>query len=199
MTRLLFVGDGARDEAILPPLVSTILNACLTPEFDAWARLNSAGRGYDRKLRYQILRARDRDCVGVVAVVDQDKDRQGRRLRSLRQSRDEFKMQHRYVPTAVGEAIPHGEAWLIDDPKAVRSGMGLATDTEVPAWRERDDCKSLLETLHAGCPRRNDSARQIWANIAAEIDPARFLHPGETGFEAFAADVRAELAGAITG
>lgn len=198
MTKLLFVGDGERDKAMLPPMVARILGAPVEPEFDSWARLNDGGRGYGRRLRYQMIRARDRACSGVVAVVDRDRDRRGNRIRSLCESRDAEKLKVNYTPTAVGEAIPHGEAWLLDDPKAVRTGMQLPTDAEVPRWRERDNCKSILEAIFEACPRCADEPLAVWADIASNIDPVRYQHSRDTGFEAFQADVGTELLGAVS-
>ena len=44
MICLFFVGDGARDEATVPPLVRTILQIDFSTLFQPWARLHAAER-----------------------------------------------------------------------------------------------------------------------------------------------------------
>jgi hypothetical protein len=81
MIRLLFVGDGERDAATNPHLVSTIIGAPVAPATTGWPRLSRAGSGYDRKLLFAIRTARHTGLDGVVATVDRDKSRRWDRLR----------------------------------------------------------------------------------------------------------------------
>ncbi len=52
--RLLFVGDGERDAATVPHIVARILDTQVEPVTQHWARLNGAGRGYQKKVRFAV-------------------------------------------------------------------------------------------------------------------------------------------------
>ena len=190
MIRLQLVGDGPLDDAILPPLVENLLETKIEPRFKAWRdiRLHS-GRGYGKKLRYMIRRVMaDSGLQGVIAVVDRDKDRKGQRIRELREIREGERS--RGVPAAVGEAIPHGEAWLLDDWEAVKSVLELAADASVPA---DGTPKEILTSLHSQSNRASELRRDVWGEIARQVQLRSCRHSGKTGFKAFADDVAAEL------
>ena len=59
----------------VPRLVKKILARSVREDVRHWSRLNSAGSGSDRKLRFAIRQARDVGAAGVVATVDRDRDR----------------------------------------------------------------------------------------------------------------------------
>lgn len=194
MIRLLFVGDGKRDAATVPPLVETILDTEIDPETRIWARLHASGRkGYDRKLVYALLQARDLGVPGVVATVDSDKEPKGKRLRSLQKGRISDREKRPPLPTALGEAVPHGEAWLFDDPAAVRTTLRLSDDLEIPTLRETRDPKKMLNKLCKQSPRAQDPPPEVLAEIAKCVDPARCSHAKQSGFLAFTKEVHSEL------
>ena len=89
---------------------------------------------------------------------------------------------------------PHVEAWLIDDAVAVREGLSLEPDAEVPNVRRCRYPKDTLEELHSSSPRADDSSQDVWGDIARGLDRARCAHGAETGLEAFAEDLIAEMA-----
>ena len=190
--RLLFVGDGARDAATVPRLVERFLGVPVHEETRPWARLHR-GRGYRAKLRFALKQAQVSQSDGLVATVDADKDRQDRRLRELKAAGDEHRSASPAFPTTLGRAIPHGEAWLLDDPSAVKNVLGLLSSTEIPTVTTRGDCKSILEGLWRGSDRTKESPTIIWAEIARQVDPQRSNHRHETGFEDFLDEVRREL------
>ena len=133
MIRILFVGDGPADEVTTPPLVRTILEReDVRAEARAWARLHAAGRGYDRKLLFALRAARAGGLSGVVATIDQDRSAGRERLRSLEAARVRDRQTDPPLPAALGCADPHAEAWLLDDPVAVRSVLRLPGDARVP-------------------------------------------------------------------
>src|SRR5436305_6917758 len=114
---LLFVGDGPRDEAVVPRLVERILNVDVTGEFEPWKELHlhGSGKGLGKKLLYMLRRARDRGAAGVVATVDADKFTKKDKLTDLKGARNKDRESGHTTPAALGEAIPHLEAWLLDD------------------------------------------------------------------------------------
>ena len=129
MIRLLFVGDGERDAAMNPPLVEVLTGAEVEATTRPWARLNV--RGYDRKLRFAIRQARDEGLQGVVATIDRDKSSGHDRLRELKAGRTRDRETAPPLPAALGAANPHAEAWLLDDPVAVRTVLGLDNDAAI--------------------------------------------------------------------
>ncbi|HEV7224363.1 MAG TPA: hypothetical protein VGN42_16760 [Pirellulales bacterium] len=132
MIHLFFVGDGPRDGATLPPLVERILGAEVSVTFREWRPLHLRGKGgYGGKLQFIIRAARDAGASGLVAVVDRDKDPRRRRLRDLAAGRAGDRASAPPFPTALGEAVPHVEAWLLDDLAAVRQSLRLAVAIEI--------------------------------------------------------------------
>ena len=124
MSLILFVGDGVRNAATVPPIVKRILNTEFSSLTRNWAHLHGAGKGYQKKVRFAVLQALDAGAKGLIAVVDRDRAQRDR-LKRLREARDDDRMQKPPFPTAFGEANPHGEAWLLDDPQAIREALRL--------------------------------------------------------------------------
>ena len=193
MIKLFFVGDGPRDEAVVPHLVAKILALdALQSGFSPWASLHKKSKGYARKLRFAIRQARDQNALGLVATVDSDESGRSGRLNQLRDGRDEDRQSAPPFPTALGEAIPHLEAWLIDDPVAVCAALHLAADATVLTVRQTKDPKSTINELSR---HRADFENVVDAleQIARRVEPSRCAHEAETGFKAFVADVKHEL------
>lgn len=192
--KVLIVADGPRDEASLPPLIEAILGRKINFEFESWVRIHhrGSGRGYDRKLRFSIGHARSRGLNGLICVVDRDKDRAGHRERDLKTTRDAERQAGRQFPIAFGVAVPHVDVWLLDDPVAVRQGLGLASDAEVINIRRAKAPKDELDKLIK--PNEAEQIVDALKAIAARVDPKRSAHANETGFESFADDCRRELA-----
>jgi hypothetical protein len=195
MMYLLFVGDGERDAVTVPRLVERIVEVPVREEARPWARLHGAGKGYGRKLAFAMRQAKDLGTSGLVAVVDADRDPKRGRLRALREARDAERQVAPPFPTAIGEAVPHGEAWLLDDAVAVRQALQLADDMDVPTVRKTKDPKGVLDGLWKQSRRARESALLLLADVARLVDPSRCRHVAETGYQAFAEDVRNELRG----
>ncbi len=201
MIRLRIVGDGERDAATLPPLVKGILGADFTAHATSWPRLHHAEKkikgfslkGHALKLVYLLTEARQAHFDGVVATVDADEPRRSEKLKQLKLAREADRSRAAPLPAALGEAIPHNEAWLLDDPVAVREGLRLPADTPIPNVRECADPKSRLEELHRQSPRAAEAPLDVWPHIAARVDAPRCNHKQETGFAAFIDEVNAEL------
>lgn len=200
MITLLFVGDGPRDEAMLPPLARTVLgcaDGAFAALFRAWRsiRLNQ-GSGFARKLAFAHDVGRDAGSRGVVAVVDRDTSG-GERLKEVRQARDDLAQRAARMPIALGAAIPHGEAWLLDDPVAVRKALGLPRDAGISSPHKAPDPKAELNRLWEASPRCRDNPGEPPAvalrAIAAELRIERCNQRDATGFRAFSEDVVAEL------
>ena len=193
MIRLLFVGDGERDAVTVPRLVERILGAEIREETERWARLHGTKPGYGRKVLYAIRQARDLGTGGLVATVDADRDREGRRLREMREARDAERTRSPAFPAALGQAIPHGEAWLLDDALAVRDAMKLPKEANVPTVRQAKNPKRALEDLLHASHRSGERPLEVWVDIASSIDLSRCAHASETGFAEFIIEVRREL------
>lgn len=193
MISLLFVGDGHRAAATIPRIVETILNSTVQDDFRPWARLHGSPRGYKRKLRYAYLQAQDIGVEGLVATVDCDNDRKGRKLKKLRQARRDERQESPHFPTALGEAVPHAEAWLLDDPVAVRNTLSLAPDAEVPNVRDVASPKNALDELISASDSANDVFMDVCRRVAQQLNPSRCVHARETGFKAFVSEVRDEI------
>jgi len=187
---LWFVGDGDLDGIMVPRLVERTLGVPVREEVRRWPRLH--GRGYEKKLRFATLQAEDGGAGGLVATVDADRNPE--RIRTLRAARDSQRTIAPSFPTALGQAEPHGEAWLLDDDVAVRTALRLPGDTEVPSVRHANTPKENLQRLHAMSTRAGEPLRDIYRDIAASVEIARCRRPRDTGFKSFADDVRAELA-----
>jgi hypothetical protein len=193
MIRLLFVGDGERDAATNPHLVTVITGLEVNPSHKAWTDLRLAGGGNDRKLLFAIRQARDEGLEGVVAAVDHDKSSGRDRLRVLVDARNKDRETAPGLPTAVGCAIPHAEAWLLDDAVAVRTVLRLDNRAAIPNVRRIDSPKEELGKLHAQSPRADEPIRTMLTEIAQSLVPNRCQHSKETGFEAFANDIEDEI------
>lgn len=198
MIRFLYVGDGERDRVVLPELVASVLGQAAASEFLPWARTHNHGSGHRRQIQFALRQARDLGCDGLVAVVDCDRAPARARLQQLQEGRAADRSTAAPFPTALGEARPHLEAWLLDDSAAVRIAMELPRDTQIPNVRKVSKPKAVLETLLESSPRRDERPTQVWAAIANCLEVTRCPHADETGLAAFADDVRSEL-GQLTG
>jgi len=191
---LLFVADGPRDEVTIPRLVETILNTKVEVSFLAWkgVRLNR-GSGYKRKLRFVLAKARDQELDGLVATVDCDKSPPGERQKLLREARDDDrkKIEITQMPAALGEAIPHAEAWLLDDEKAIREVLQIAGDQDISPVNRKNP-KDALNNLMMESGRQ-ETSMNLLQEIAANVDRGRCNHASETGFDAFVQEVQKEL------
>jgi hypothetical protein len=189
---LLFVGDGLLDAAVVPNIVATVTGSEVRADARHWARLHGSGKGYRKKLRFAVRQAQANKWQGLVATIDADRDGLNR-LRQLRDERVVLREAEQPYPVAIGCADPHLEAWLIDDPVAVRIGLALERDAPVPNVRDCASPKGALEQLHRNSPRNGDSRQDVWGEIAIELERNRCPHATETGFSAFAQDLTDEL------
>lgn len=193
MIHLLFVADGPRDEAVVPRVVERILGVPIRYEFTAWKEIRlHSGSGYERRLLYLLRRARERGASGVIATLDSDKERQRRRLSELRGARDKDRAQFAPIPAALGEGVPHLEAWLLDDAVAVRTALEAATDLVVPTVRTCTSPKETLNAIIRECKPDADILLLL-GSIASQMHPERCRHSGETGLKSFVDDVRHEF------
>ena len=186
------MGDGPRDGATVPHLVERLLNIAVRPDCRPWARLNDAGRGYGRKLRYAVRQAKSIKAHGVVLTVDTDKDRRREKLRALREGRDEELASSPPFPTVLGEATPHAEAWLQDDRVAVARALGVKAE-DVPNIAKTPSPKDALEALRKQGVLADAHIMDVLRAIARQVDPSRCEHAKHTGFHGFCEEVRREL------
>ena len=190
--RLLFVGDGEREAQTIPFLVERILDTPVEAEARNWARLHSsAGRGYDRKLLFSLRQARDLCVRGLVATVDRDTDKPFRRLNELKKGLTQDRKNNSEIPTALGEAVPHGEAWLLDDAAAVREVLGLSASVKISSVGKVDP-KSTLDDLISDSAFSSDHMTAL-RDIARAVDISRCPNAKKTGLDTFAEEVRTAL------
>ena len=187
--RLLFVGDGKRDAQTVPLLVEGILGIPIEPETRNWFRLH--GRGYDGKMLYSLRVARDRCVSGLVATVDRDRDKPYRRLKALENGLTQDREKNLEMPTALGEAAPHGEAWLLDDAVAVREALGLPSSLKIPAVGT-GGAKAKLNKLISESSHSPDHMTAL-REIARAVEVSRCKGAKKTGLAAFAEEVTSEL------
>jgi len=185
---LLFVGDGALDAVAVPPIVEGITGSQVHAASRGWARLHGSGKGYRKKLRFAVRQAQADALQGLVATVDADREGQSR-LGKLRDERQSLRREEGEYPVALGCADPHLEAWLLDDAVAVRAGLSLDAQANVPNLRDCPSPKGTLEGLHRASPRRGDRPLEVWPDIARALDRNRCPHRVQTGLDAFAEDL----------
>jgi hypothetical protein len=119
-------------------------------------------------------------------------EKKGRRLRVVLRAREADRALSPAIPTALGEAVPHGEAWLLDDAVAVRAALNLPADTPIPTVRRSQNPKRTLHELLANSPRTGDRPLEVLADIARQLEPSRCTHGKKTGFHGFVGEVREE-------
>lgn len=196
--RLLIVGEGPRDEACVPRLVELILETTVDSSFEPWVRLHRKGarQGLGRKLLYSMRQLKDRGLQALIATANSDRPGSSGKLKELAEARAAEKAAGKAVPTALGAAIPHVEAWLIDDRAAVRQALHLPTDLsdlEIPSpttvLHPQDELDGLIAQSDPRIP-----VIEALARIAAALEIERCENAVATGFSAFCADVQAELA-----
>ena len=195
MIRIFFVVDGPRDTATLPHIVKTILATEIEPVVRDWhdIRLNRGG-GFPKKLLFAMMQARnEHDVVGLVAVVDQDKFPARSLLRELHDARKADRAKNAPLPTAVGEAAPHGEAWLLDDPHAIRVALKLDAGVEIVSIRKTKSPKEVVNNLIDLSEHVNEKRMDLLTEIAKQVNTSRCNHTKETGFAAFVDEVHTEL------
>jgi hypothetical protein len=188
------VGDGARDAATVPHLVANILGIEIESKPHNWKDIHLRSvTGYSKRLRFFMRQAIDKNADGLVAVVDRDKSEARSRLRELQEARDDHRKANPRFPTALGEAAPHGEAWLLADQTAIREVLGLGGDETIPNVRHENNPKAVLDSLISRY--RTDAARisEILTEIARLVDHRRCLHGDRTGFTYLVEDVNREF------
>ena len=197
---ILVVGDGPRDQSALPNLVSAILGCNVESRYDDWhhvTHLRGKGSVYARKLKYLTRRARADEFVALAIVVDTDKLTPRDKLRALRAGRQDDRQNNPPFPTALGEANPHFDVWLLDDAVAVREALGLSGDCEVPNARKVHYPKDSLSELIQHSPIEFSEVSDALGEIARRLSSERCVHRDETGFATFESDVRDEIKPAI--
>lgn len=194
--RLYVVCDGPRDHAAVCRITGRVVGRAVDPECEHWPRLHKrgSGRGYGRKLKYAVRQAIANRQAGVVATVDRDKHGPREKLDELCAARAEDRAKAVVLPTALGEASPHFEAWLLDDPAAVREALSLPPQTEVTSVSRAKNPKGVLdELISRAVPDRQGREAEILAEIAVRLDVTRCTHATETGLQAFVEDLQAEF------
>ena len=186
--KLLLVGDGERDGATVPPLIEKVLGQEPEVELKPWSRLHGA-KGYAKKVLFAALQARDENADGLVAVVDRDREPKRKRLQQMVEGRDKANAKLA-MPIALGEADPHGEAWLVDDAQAVREALDLPSDTQIPPVTKIPDPKGFLQEFINEGAHSEAPILEVLEAVARKVDLERCRHTKETGFQQLADDLK---------
>lgn len=194
--KLLAVGDGPRDQRALPILVCKILDAELETRYDDWHQVRvrkQRGTIYARKLKYLTRRAQADGFAALAVVVDRDKSPARQKLRELRTGRDEDRQNQPPFPTAVGEASPHFDVWLLDDAVAIRDALELPADVPIPNAPKSDYPKDSLSELIERSAIDFADVSDALGEIARRLSTSRCAHRKVTGFAAFEKEVLDEI------
>lgn len=193
--RLRVVGEGERDRIVLTRVLRRETSLEFREDFVVWGHFHQH-KGLARKLFFAILDAEELGFRALVASTDADGDRK-RRLRNLKAGRESHREKYAAFPTALAVPDPHSEAWLLDDPSAVRSALRLPANATIPNVRTCASPKSALHELWMTSPRQfdapGDTELDAIADCAAQIDPVRCAHARETGFADFRDEIGREL------
>ena len=183
--RILGVGDGDRDRAMMGPILRTLHGAPLSVTFKA--RKEYRVGGYGNVMKMALLEAFDASLQGVVFWADEDAGREPR-LKELRDARNQSKVIGE-TKAAIGVATPHAEAWILDDAHAVRAVLGLPSDHAIPRVSESNYPKTTLDDLcHQHRPQ--DPVMNLLPEFGAQLAPGRMREPHKTGFSAFEKDFK---------
>ncbi|MBT3218228.1 MAG: hypothetical protein HN348_04000 [Proteobacteria bacterium] len=191
MTKVLLIVDGERDVWMLPAIVATHLGRPIKPKVLTWKspELRIRGTGFGRKLKLAIRIAEDEENNGLIAFVDHDRSKRPRRV-ELNKARQESRDQgYGKGPIAIGEAIPHGEAWLLDAHTAVQTVLGLGADAKIPDVKKdaKQPLDSLLRTHWEG------TRQEAFEQIAQLVDVAKTRRSKDTGLKPFIDDLIREF------
>lgn len=203
LAEIVVVVDGEREFEVLAILVSRILGIQVAEKNRSkWSHSHSLDIGrlpglgkVGRRLLFEIRRAHNLEADGVVAAVDRDDGRYDH-LAKLERAREYERGRGKEtaeIPVAIGEAAPHFEAWLLDDPDAILTALQLPPDMPIPTVTQCQSPKKELEALVARCESNTSHYRDSFKKIAAELAPERCSCREETGFGAFEDDVRVEF------
>jgi len=174
----------------VPPLVAQILGKEFRCLVKTWKDIRVRG-GFAKKATYALAQAADAGANAAVITGDRDKGERRELLRSFLSARNHARNSYG-LHAAVGVADPHGEAWLLDDPHAVRSALSLPADTEIPEVSDGYP-KDLLQSLINDSGRSDDSTFDVLHDIAVDVRLDRMRSASDTGFRDFVQDVENEL------
>ncbi len=93
----------------------------------------------------------------------------------------------------MGEADPHADVWLLDDPVAVREALELQHDVIIPNVSKSYCPKEDLNALIGGSKYRDAERMATLSAIARYVNKDRSVHREETGFARFVEEVKREF------
>ncbi len=194
--RILVVSDGPRDHAVLPVIMETVLGMNPDCTFLAWSEIRlHRGRGYARRMQFALVQARTSGMAGVVCTVDCDNAHARTRLKELASTRNDDRCNNQPLPTAVGEARPHVEAWLLDDRTAICRVLNLAHDEALPLVHKVASPKDELDRLIDKSESHKGVSRLLTLKaIAQSLDHSRCTNAKSTGLKEFVEELINEYA-----
>ena len=158
------------------------------------------GRGLWKKVLFAKRRARRNKSAGVVFVVDSEGNLKdlSKKKRQLTKGRD-FELPD--LPTAIGVAHPCIEAWLLADAAAIRRGLELTGNLQVPdkpvqlpAPRLDKQKNPKTELARAAGSAKKELAVKQKDRIAAAMNDMELVRKRcPQGFVPFADEVREHI------
>ena len=191
MTKVILIVDGGRDVWMLPAIVANHLKVLVDYNTLTWrsSRLRTNKKGFGRKLKLAVRIAEDEEKDGLIAFVDHDRSPTPRRVELDSARQEERDSGHGQWPIALGEAIPHGEAWLLDAHDAVQTVLSLGADAKIP--NAKKDAKQRLDSLidaHWGGKRQ-----EAFEQMAQLVNVATTRNARATGLKSFIDDLFREF------
>lgn len=201
--KVLFVGDGPHDAAVIPELARRLCPAIVEHETLFWRdvprfNLKSGHRGYAGKIAAALVLSERRGYAGTVCVVDRDGDPD--RAAAVEDGRTRGLLlvaaSHR---AACGVAVESIEAWTLGDAEAVAAELEIAVERvrqhyprgvqieqlkESSGKEEHRPKRLLARVCELGRRAPDADFRQ---SVAARTDPERLRCACPDGFAPFAA------------
>ncbi len=194
MTDVLLVSEGPNDRAVIPVIIEKATNQKFEFSYMPWTELRRHRiTGFEAKLGLALAVARLNSHLGLVGVVDAD-DQPKVRIAALRRAKekDRQKLDLERLPTALGEANPELEAWLLDDHEAVKKALALPAQTKIPSPFECKDVKISLDELISKSAR-NENRTERLCEIAKSIEFDKCRNSKATGLQSFVDDLKNEF------
>jgi hypothetical protein len=189
--RVLLVSEGIHEEAgaleALVRRVASKISSCTCARVsDPRVRAHHGkGQGYKKRALRWMLQARDEGYDSLILVID--RDRYPERVEELNEAQQEHVVTNGF-PRAVGIAIRSFDAWMLADEKALSSVLGSTVPMQ-PSPEDISDPKGMCAELLQRSTH-DLKQRELYANIAKEVDLQRLEQRCPLGFAIFAARLR---------
>ena len=191
MISIRLVAEGFRDEAIMRALIPQIIGHKVFILFKSLKEYHLDGMSLKKKYRFIATSMKvNREFFGI-GLFDRDKNKRREGIREVKEALENVEGFNSLFHFAFGEADPHLEAWLLDDPVAIREALGLPPAVQIPSVDSVNDPKEEIEKLRKQGPEDVLEAEicKILEAIAGKLTPKRCTRAKQTGFAQFQKEV----------